>query len=121
MAIRVQTSADLDFGIVVTGVTATHIRCRRTADTNDVILINADDVAAAAGERLKINSGELDFVFPDGTTGISRHLNRSMVDEFFNNVAWQIDLMTDATTVVAATGYSQQSHSAWAISEENDT
>lgn len=120
MAVRVQTSADLDFGIMVTGVTATHIRCQRTDDTNDVVLIDADDVTAAAGERLKINSGELDILFPDGTTGVSRHLNRSMVDNLFNNVEWQIDLMTNATTPIAVRGYSQQTHTAWAISEEND-
>ena len=121
MAIRVENSTDLDFGIMVSGVTATHIRCRRTADTADVILIDASDVAASAGERLKINARELDFVFPDGSTGISRHLNRSMVDEFFANEAWQIDLMTDATTPIAVSGYSQQSHSAWRITEEADS
>ena len=121
MAVRVETSADLDFGIMITGVTATHIRCRRTADTDDVVLIDAQDVTAAAGERLKINAGELDFVFPDGTTGISRHLNRTMVDNLFNNVAWQIDLMTNATTPIAVRGYSQQSHSAWTITEEADS
>ena len=120
MAIRVENSTDLDFGIMVSGVTASHIRCRRTADTADAILIDADDVAAAAGERLKINARELDFVFPEGTTGISRHLNRTMVDNLFNNVAWQIDLMTDASTPISVSGYSQQSHSAWRITEENE-
>ena len=119
MAVRVENSADLDFGIMVSAVTATHIRCRRTADADDVILIDASDVAAAAGERLKINARELDFVFPDGA--ISRHLNRTMVDNLFANVAWQIDLLTDAATVIAVRGYSQQSHSAWRITEEADS
>ena len=121
MAIRVENSTDLDFGIMVSAVTATHIRCRRTADNDDAILIDADDVAASAGERLKINARELDFLFPEGNTGISRHLNRTMVDNLFANVAWQVDLMTDANTPIAVGGYSQQSHSAWRITEEADS
>ena len=121
MAIRVENSADLDFGIMVVGVTATHIRCRRTADNADVILIDAQDVAAAAGERLKINARELDFVFPEGNTGISRHLNRSMVDALFDDEPWQIDLLTDANTVIAVNGYAQVSHRAWRITEEADS
>lgn len=121
MAIRVENSAELDFGIMVSAVTATHIRCRRTADADDVVLIDANDVAAAAGERLKVNAREIDVVFPDGNTGVSRHLNRTMVDNLFNNVAWQIDLMTDASTPISVGGYSQQSHSAWRITEEADS
>ena len=121
MAIRVENSAELDFGIMVSAVTASHIRCRRTADTADVILIDASDVAAGAGERLVIEVGDLDFVFPEGTTGVSRHLNRTMVDNLFANVAWQVDLLTDASTVVAVRGYQQQSHSAWRITEEADS
>ena len=120
MAIRVENSAELDFGIMVSSVTASHIRCRRTADSDDVVLIDADDVAASAGERLVIEVGDIDLVFPEGTTGISRHLNRTMVDNLFSNVAWQVDLLTDANTVVATRGYQQQSHSAWRITEEAD-
>ena len=118
MAVRVENSADLDFGIMVTGVTATHIRLVRHAEGGDVILIDANDVAAAAGERLKINARELDILFPDG--GISRHLNKTMVDHVFDAERWNIDLMTDASTPVAVTGYSQQQHSAWRITEEGD-
>ena len=44
-----------------------------------------------------------------------------MVDNLFNNVAWQIDLLTDANTVISVRGYSQQSHSAWRITEEADS
>ena len=119
MAIRVENSTELDFGIVTQAVTVTHIRCRRTADTGDEITIDSQDRVAAIGRRLKINARELDFVFADG--GISRHLNRSMVDALFANKEWQIDLMTDASTVVSAGGYSQQTHTAWRITEEADS
>ena len=119
MAIRVENSTELDFGIVLSAVTVTHIRCRRTDDNDDQIVIDATDRPATAGRRLKINARELDFVFPDGD--VSRHLNRSMVDALFANKAWQIDLMTDASTPVSAGGYSQQSHSAWRITEEADS
>ena len=120
MAIRVENSAIISFGTVLAAVTASHIRLTRTADPDDLVLIDADDVSAVAGDPLQINVGDIDIVFPDGTTGVSRHLNRSMVDEFFANEAWKVDLMTDASTVVATRGYSQQSHSAWRISEEAD-
>lgn len=118
MAVRVRNSARLDFGIMVAGVTATHIRGQRNGDTDDQFLIDANDVAAAAGERLVIEINGIDLLFPDG--GISRHLNRSMVDDYFDAEQWDIDLLTDASTVVATGGYSQQSHSAWTISEQND-
>ena len=120
MAVRVENSTELDFGIVLAAVTVTHIRCQRTADTDDKITIDADDRVTQAGRRLKINARELDFLWPDGSTGISRHLNRTMVDEVFANEPWQVDLMTDASTPVSVSGYSQQSHSAWRITEEND-
>ena len=118
MAVRVRNSAVLDFGIVTADVTATHIRGQRTDDTDDGFLIDAVDVAAEAGNRLTVPIGGVNVLFPDG--GISRHLNRSMVDAFFANEAYQIDLLTDASTVVSVGGYSQQSHSAWNITEQAD-
>ena len=118
MAVRVRNSARLDFGIMVANITATHIRGQRTSDTDDVFLIDANDVAAAAGERLVIEINGIDILFPDGA--ISRHLNRSMVDDYFANEAWQIDLLRNANTPITTGGYSQQSHSAWTISEQAD-
>ena len=118
MAVRVRNSAVLDFGIVTAAVTATHIRGQRTTDTDDRFLIDALDVAAQAGNRLTVPIGGVDILFPDG--GISRHLNRSMVDDYFDSEEYQIDLLTDATTVVATGGYSQQTHDAWNITEQAD-
>ena len=121
MAIRIQNSARLDYGIIVPGVTATHIRLQRTAETDDEILIDAQDIAAAAGERLVVEIGGIDLIVPEGTTGWSRHLNRSQQDDYFANVSWNVDLLKAADTVINEQGYAgTQTHSAWTITEVAD-
>ena len=117
MAIRIQTRDHLVFGIMAAGVTATHAKFQK-AGADPIVKQLTDPVTAAAGERLRIPSGSLDVVYPAGETN-NTHM-RALLDPYWDGEAFQVDLMTDDSTVVADTGYSQQTYSNWAISEEND-
>ena len=117
MAVRVQTSAALVFGIMASSRTATHARFQKSGAAPVVRQLTAS-VTAAAGERLRIPTGDLDIVYPVGQT-TNTHM-RALIDPYWDSETFQIDLMTSATAVISDTGYSQQTHSGWAISEEND-
>ena len=117
MAIRVQTQDDVVFGTMSASVTATHGRWQK-AGAEPVVRPLAANVTAGAGERLRIPSGMMDVVYPAGETN-NTHM-RALVDPYWDGATFQLDLMTDSTTVIADSGYAQQTYSNWAISEETD-
>ena len=117
MAIRVQTQGDLIFGVMAADVTATHGRFQK-AGAAPVVRQLAAPVTAVAGQRLRIPSGSLDVVYPSGETN-NPHM-RSVIAPYWDAEEIQVDLMTDDATVVADSGYAQQTYSDWTISEEND-
>ena len=117
MAIRVQTQENLIFGVVAAETTVTHGRFQK-AGAVPVVKQLAAPVTAPAGERLRIPSGSLDIVYPSGET-TNAHM-RALIDPYWGGEAFQVDLMTDDSTVVSDSGYAQQTYSNWAISTEND-
>ena len=117
MAVRVQTQDDVAFGIMAAAVTATHVRVQKAGAAAVVKQLTAA-VTAAIGERLRIPSGDLDVVYPAGET-TNVHM-RAMTDPYWAGETFQLDLMTDDSTVISDSGYSQQTYSNWAISNEND-
>ena len=117
MAVRVQTQEDLNFGNMAAQVTATHVRFRK-AGVNPVVRELAAPVTVAAGAPLLLPSGLLDIVYPAGNM-TNTHM-RALIDPYWANETFQLDMMTDANTVVADSGYAQQTYSNWAISEEVD-
>lgn len=118
MAIRVQTQADVVFGTMAAAVTATHGRFQKAAGLVSVVRPLAANVTAAAGERLRIPSGMLDVVYPAGQLTNTHML--AVVNPYWEGETFQLDLMTDDSTVIADGGYSQQTYSNWAISQEAD-
>lgn len=119
MAIRVQTQADIGFGNAGAQVTMTHVRVRRVNNPQRPIVKQlVAPVVVLAGSPMQLPSGLLDIVYPAGDLG-NTHM-RGLVDPYWNNVTMQVDMLTDANTVVAVAGYSQQTYSNWAISEEAD-
>ena len=117
MAVRIQTQDDVAFGIMAASVTATHVRVQKAGAAPVVKQLTAA-VTAAIGERLRIPSGDLDIVYPAGET-TNTHM-RAILDPYWDGETHQVDLMTDDSTVVADSGYSQQTYSNWAISNETD-
>ena len=123
MAIRVDTSGDIIFGIMSAQVTVTHARFRRASDDGQpVVYALPASVVANANEGLRIRSGMFDLVYKAGPFG-NTHM-RAVIESYWgaagSRTAMEVDLMTSSTVVVADSGYSQQSYSAWAITEEND-
>ena len=123
MAIRVDTSGDIIFGIMSAQVTVTHARFRRASDDGQPVIYTLPaNVVANANEGLRIRSGMFDLVYKAGPLG-NTHM-KAVVESYWgaagSRVAFEVDLMTDDSTVVTDSGYSQQSYSAWAITEEAD-
>ena len=117
MAVRVQTQDNLAFGVMDAEVIATHARFQKAGAAPVVRQLTAP-VTVGADERLRIPAGSLDVVYPAGELN-NTHL-RALIDPYWDGEAFEVDMMTDDSTVIADSGYSQQTYSNWAISEEND-
>ena len=119
MAIRWEPDAELVFGIMADAeVVATHARIRDNAGANPVVKQLTAAVTAAVGERLVMPVNMLDLVFPAGQFTNAFMSNVALAD--LAGVSLQVDLMTDDSTVVSDSGYSQQTHDGWTASQEND-
>ena len=119
MAVRVQTQADINFGNMAAQVTATHARFQKPgASPRPVVRQLAAPVTVAAGAPLLLPNGLMDIVYPAGDLN-NTHL-RGLIDPYWANQNFQIDMMTDANTVVADANYRQQTYSNWSITEEAD-
>ena len=117
MAIRVENQGALVFGTMAAEVTATHYRVQK-AGAGAFVRPLAADVTAAAGERLRVPAAMLDTIYPAGQL-TNAHM-RAMVDGYWEGETFQVDLMTDDSTVVADSGYAQQTLASWTITEEAD-
>ena len=118
MAIRVEPGAAMLFGIMAdASVTATHGRFQK-AGADPVVRPLTASVTAAVGERLRIPTTMFDVVYPAGELN-NDHMD-AVVRAWWDGATIQVDLMTDDSTVVADSGYSQATHSAWAFTSEAD-
>ena len=117
MAIRVEPGADLIFGIMAGAVDVTHVRVQK-ANAAPTVRALAATVSVAVGERLRILTTAFDAVYKDGQ--FSRDHMDALVKSYWQGETIQIDCMTDSTTVVADTGYSQQTHADWQFTGEAD-
>ena len=118
MAIRIEPNAEIVFGVVADAeVTATHGKLQKTGDTAVIKQLTAP-VTAAVGRQLVMPINMLDLVFVAGD--YPNGLMNDILSPYFSNEEITIDLLTDATTVVADSGYSQQTHDGWQLSTETD-
>lgn len=116
MAVRVQTQDDLLFGVMTTRRTATHVRIQR----DGIVLLTKElttPVTAEAGEGIRLPSGQLDFVHATGADGTDDYV-RALVDSYWKQQLFQLDLLSDASTVIQDSGYNSQSYANWQISNE---
>lgn len=119
MAVRIQTQADINFGNMGAQVTATHIRFQKPgANPRPVVRQLAAPVTVAAGAPLILPSGLLDIVYVAGDLN-NTHL-RGLIDPYWANQSFELDMLTDANTVVADAGYNQRTYQNWSITEEAD-
>ena len=117
MTIRVEPSTTLVFGVMSAEVVVTHVRFRRvSAPAAPVVKVLGSSVTIDAGERLRIPSTAMDMTYPEGDM-TNTHM-RELVDGYWDGEEFQIDCMTASNTVVSDSGYSQQTHDAWTITNE---
>ena len=118
MAIRVENDGNIIFGIIEdASVTATHGRFQK-AGAAPVVRPLAAAVTAAVGERLRIPGAMIDMVYPAGET-TNDHIE-AVARAYWDGETFQVDLMTDGTSVVSDSGYAQATHDAWTFTQEVD-
>ena len=117
MAIRVQSQTNFDFGTPDAEIIISHVRFRKSAG-DQVIVALPNAVTGEVNKPLRIPSAMFDVVYPSGPLG-NNHMS-AVVTPYWNAASVLVDLMTDDSTVVAASWYSQIDHSGWAVTEEAD-
>ena len=110
MAINVENTAALIFGVMAAEVVISHARFQQADDSEPVIRPVSPNVTVAAGERMRLPAGSMDVVYPRGEL---TDVHMDAVVKLYWTGSFKVDMMTDATTVVADSGYSQQSTSAF--------
>ena len=89
----------------------------RKGGVNEVIALS-QAVVCPAENRLRIPDESFDIVYPSGSL-TDTHMD-AVVKAYWEGESFTIDAMTDSTTPVADTGYSQVTNSNWTFTEEND-
>ena len=117
MAVRVENGEALAFGTFAAEAEVTHFRVTRGAHR----LVDGRPLASAvtvgANEGCQFAEGEIDLLFP--ANELEDAGLKQMIDaEFAHSIT--VDLMTDATTLVAVSGYAAASSSDWDTSVESD-
>ena len=110
MAIRVEPSSDLIFGVMAGAVGVTHTRVQK-AGAAPIVRPLGSTLNVPAGGQLQIPSTMFDIIYPKGQ--LSRAHMKALVEAYWDGETFQIDCMTAADTVVADANYSQQTHNAW--------
>ena len=118
MAFRVRNPAAINFGIMDSAVAATHIRFRVASNNGQPVVVDVADVNAAAGEGLRLNINQFAIKYNSGPL-TDAHM-QAAIQDYWDGVGFEIDAMTDANTVVADPGYSQQTYSGWAFDTPAD-
>ena len=120
MAIKVENSNALVFGVLESETVVTHGRFKKTGANDNTRITRplAAAVTVGAGERLRIPANSLDVVYKTGQL-VDPHMD-AMVKAYWDGETFEVDLMTDATTVITTTGYSKQSSDAWTFTTESD-
>lgn len=117
MAIRIEPNADVAFGIMTAEVVVTHVMFQK-AGANPVVKQLSSSLTVAAGRRLRLQDTHFDVVYPSGEL-TDAHM-KAVVDPYWVGQTIQLDCLTNATTVVSDSGYSQQTHDGWTSTTESD-
>ena len=115
MAIRVENDGVINFGTAAAEVVATHGRMSKT----HVLAVKqlVAPITFDVGDDMVVPDGSFDFVLVAGEA--ENDGLEEMIEDYWGS-GILCDLMTDDSTVVADTGYSQQTHSAWTLTQEAD-
>ena len=114
MTIRVQNSSIINFGTLTAQTSITHARVGFGSNALTVRPLQTAQTVAAGGQA-QFDTGEIDLIFPNGQM-LDDGLE-DLVELYFEQNVW-IDAMTDSSTVVTTSGYSQQTLNTWSLSQE---
>ena len=118
MAVQVSNTNQINFGTISAAVTVTHGRIQRASDdANPIVKQFAAPINAQASNALIVNAGAIDVIHNEGET--TDNYMDALVKGYWGSTGttgMKVDLMTDANTPVAVNGYTQQTVSAWTIS-----
>ena len=117
MAIRVEPDDTMVFGVMSEEVTVTHTRVQKDGAAATVRPLGTP-LVVAAGERLRIPATAFDAQYPSGDFS-DTHMD-ALVKSYWLDEEFQVDCMADDSTVVADSGYSQQTNSVWTFTTETD-
>lgn len=118
MAIRVQNTNAINFGVFGSAATVTHTRLKIGA-TSTVLATKALAArrAVEANGQAEFGAGALDIVFAEGDANNAGLL--AILDDYFDgSKTLTVELLTSTTAEVTASGYSSQAVSAWSLSQE---
>ena len=120
MAVRIEPSSDVEFGTMGAAVTVTHVRVRPTgAKTKTIVHALTSDLDVPSGGALQIPASSFDVVLPSGQIG-NTFMEWLVLEGWAATTSMQVDCMTDDSTPVSTSGYSQQTVTAWSITTEAD-
>ena len=114
MAIRVENTNSINFGTAGAQFTASHVRLQHGSDAaTQTVRALAAPITVAQNQAIEIVARALDMLFPNGD------FDNDFMEAILDPIGTvRVDLMTDANTVVAVSGYSQQTVSAWTYTQE---
>lgn len=118
MAVRIQNGAVVGFGVFSAETTVTHARISVGSDILTTRPLTTQRTIAAGGQA-QFAVGEIDVVIPANQL-LNGGLNALLALALNGTNALNVDLLTDATTVVTTSGYSQQAVTNWTRSNEAD-
>ena len=118
MAVRVSNGAAENFGTFATEVDVSHFRARVGSDVLFTAALTTARTVAADGQA-EFAIGELDLLFPSADLADDGY-SALLALAFDGTNAFDVDLMTDSTTVVSASGYAQQAVTSWTRATEID-
>lgn len=118
MAVRIQNSGAVNFGTFGAETVVTHGRLTVGSGILTTRPLTAQRTIANGGQA-EFAIGEIDVVIPANEL-VNEGLNALLALALNGTNAILVDLMTAADTVVATTGYSQQSVTGWSLTNEAD-
>ena len=117
MAVRVEPDATIAFGTMGAAVDVTHVRVQK-AGADAIVRSLTTTLSVPNGSALQIPSTSFDVVYPQNQVG-NDHME-AVVNAYWSGEEMQIDCMTDDSTPLTTSGYSQQTNDAWTITTEAD-
>ena len=116
MAVQAKNSADINFGVHNAAFTYTHVRTRvADDDSTPVTTTLSTPLVGLATNNAVLSAGELKFKISSGTAGQGSEVDVFLKDLFDtkygkagSKINFEIDALTDATTVSTISGYNQQ-------------